>query len=73
MERMFEWQYRPGEEFVFRFRPPEISIFPEAARGHARTARKESLLALRSLIDSAIEGLERKSEKPKRKTKSEVE
>lgn len=44
---------------------------PEEFRQHTRTARREMLLAMRSLLDAAIECTE---EKPKRKaTKIKVE
>jgi hypothetical protein len=46
-------------------------FWPEEFRGHLRASRKEMLLAMRSLIDAAIE---RTEEKPKKKTtKIEVE
>jgi len=47
---------------------------PDETRGHVRAARKEMLLALRSLIDAAIgrvEEAEKKAEK--HRTKIEVE
>jgi len=40
-------------------------FLPEESRAHLRTAHKEMLLAVRSLIDAAIE---RTEEKPKKKT-----
>jgi hypothetical protein len=40
-------------------------FLPEESRTHLRTARKEMLLAMRSLVDAAIE---RTEEKPKKKT-----
>ena len=47
------------------------SHLPEEFREHTRTARREMLLAMRSLLDTAIECAE---EKPKKKaTKIKVE
>ena len=47
---------------------------PEATRGHFRTAHKEMLLALRSLLDKAIEWAEEAEKtKTKKRTKIEVE
>ena len=68
---MIEWEHHPGEEFVLRFKPPSSTAMPDEARGHVRAAGKEILLALRSLIDAAIE----KSDEAvtKRPTKIEVE
>ena len=40
-------------------------FWPEEFRAHLRASRKEMLLAVRSLIDAAIE---RTEEKPKKKT-----
>jgi len=40
-------------------------FLPEEFRAHLRTSRKEMLLAMRSLIDAAIE---RTEEKPRKKT-----
>ena len=42
-------------------------LLPPDFRGHARTARKEQLLAARSLIDTAIDHLE---QQPKRSVKA---
>lgn len=71
-ESILELEYRPGEEVVLRFRPPKVPALSPEAREHFRTARREFLLALRSLIDAAIEALE-KREEPKGRTKIEVE
>lgn len=69
-ERILEVEHSPGEELVLRFRPPKKALF-SGAEGHAKVAGKEVLLALRSLIDAAIESLERE-EKRKEKTHIEV-
>lgn len=45
---------------------PRLSFLPKETRDHLRAARREQLLALRSLLDTGIERLE-KEEKPKRK------
>lgn len=45
---------------------PRLLFLPKETRDHLRAARREQLLALRSLLDQAIERLE-KPEKPKRK------
>lgn len=48
-------------------------ILPEQFKEHTRAARKEMLLAVRSLLDTAIEELEEKPEEaPKKATKIEV-
>ncbi|OIO90440.1 MAG: hypothetical protein AUK03_12960 [Anaerolineae bacterium CG2_30_64_16] len=46
---------------------PRLSLFfPKEMRQHLRAARREHLLAVRSLLDKAIERLE-ETEKPPRK------
>ena len=71
-ERIFEIEHHPGEEVVLRFKLPGLSIMPEATRSHLRMAGKEALLALRSLLDRAIEQAE-KAEKPKAKKRTKIE
>lgn len=62
-ERIFEIEHEPGKGFVVRINTAGISLFSEEVQSHLRTARKERLLALRSLIDAAIE----QAEKPRKK------
>lgn len=69
-EKIFELERRPGEEYVLHFRPPK-SILPASTVEHCRVARKEMLLALRSLIDRAIERTE-EGEKAERKGKTKI-
>jgi len=71
-ERIFEIEYQPGEEVVLHFKVPGLSIMPEATRSHFRMAHKEMLLALRSLLDRAIERAE-EAEKPKAKKRTKIE
>jgi len=71
-DKVFEIEYHPGEEVVLRFKAPLLSIVPEEARGHFKTARKEALLALRSLLDKAVERAE-ETEKTKTKKRTKIE
>lgn len=66
-----EWEHHPGEEFVLRFKPPLPKILPEETKGHIKAVRKETLLALRSIIDAAIGRMEEAGKK--KRTKIEVE
>lgn len=73
-ERIFEVEHEPGEEFVLRFRPHQLRWLPEETRSHLVGARKEMLLALRSLIDRAIERVEEKEKtEGKGRTRIEIE
>jgi len=71
-EKIFEIEHQPGEEIVFRFKVPGLSIMPEATRGHLRMAGKEVLLALRSVLDKAIERAE-EAEKTRAKKRTKIE
>ena len=78
MEKGFiQIERRPGEELVVRLQAPEFKKFPTAARGHMLAAGKETLLTLRSLLDAAIESMEKaetkSATKKQRRTKIEVE
>ena len=57
-DRILEVEHRPGEEVVLRFRAPKVSVLPDQTREHIRVVQKETLLALRSLLDRAIERVE---------------
>lgn len=71
--RYIEWEHRPGEELVLRFRPPILGLIPDEAQGHVRLARKEMLLALRSIIDAGIKRTEEAEKKRAAKRRTEVE
>ena len=52
---------RAGEgEYVLRLRIPQIKISPDPTGGHLKQAKREVLLAVRSLIDKAIKVEEEK-------------
>ncbi len=73
-QRLLEVESQPGEEIILHFRVSALSFVPEATRGHFRTAHKEMLLALRSLLDRAIERTEKTGKtKARRRTKIEVQ
>ena len=73
-DKYIEFEHRPDGGFVLRIKPPKIRSIPESARQHAKTAHKETLLALRGIIDAAIEHIEKcdNTEKTER-TKIEVQ
>jgi len=73
-DSIFEVEYRPGEEVVLRFKSPKLWGLPDSTREHILAARKETLLALRTLLDRAIERTEKPQETKKRKrTKIKVQ
>ena len=48
-------------------------LLPGDFRKHVRAARREQLLAVRSLLDAAIARMEREDTPPRRATKVEIE
>ncbi|MBI4295403.1 MAG: hypothetical protein HY669_04470 [Chloroflexi bacterium] len=72
-KRFLECEYKPGEELVLRFKPGELPLLPDSTREHLRLAGKETLLAVRSLLDALIDYTTHAEEqKAKQKTKIEV-
>ena len=73
-DTIFEVEHRPGEEVVLRFKSPKFWRLPDTTRQHLLAARKETLLALRDMLDRAIERKEKSGETPRKKrTKIEVQ
>ena len=71
---IFEIEHRPGEEVVLRFKSPQLRHLPDSTKKHLRSARKEALLALRSMLDRAIERAEEtEGKKTRKRTKIEVQ
>ena len=73
-DSIFEVEYHPGEEVVLHFKSPELWWLPDSTRQHLSVARKEMLLALRSMLDRAIERMEESGKtKGRKRTKIEVQ
>lgn len=73
-DSIFEVEYRPGEEVVLRFRSPKLRGLPNSTRQHLVVSGREALLALRDILDRAIERTERAEKAPRRKrTKVKVQ
>jgi hypothetical protein len=71
-DSLFELEYHPGEEVVLRFKYPKMKLLPEETKGHLATARKEILMALRDMLNAAVEKAPEKEQPAKRKRKIEV-
>ena len=66
-DSIFEVEYHPGKEVVLRFKSPRFWWLPDSTKQHLSVARKEMLLALRSMFDRAIERMEEPGETKERK------
>ncbi len=65
MDNLFEIQYKPGEEVVIRFKTPDIKVVPKDAKQHMMEAQHRVLVAVRDLLDKAIEKTEEKGKSKK--------
>ena len=73
-DSIFEVEYRPGEEVVLRFKSARLRGLPDSTRRHLLAGGREALLALRTMLDSAIERAEKAEKTPRRKrTKVKVQ
>jgi len=73
-DSILEVEHHPDGVIVLRFKSPKFWGLPEPTQQHLLAARKEMLLALRSMLDKAIERVEESGKaKAKRKTKIEVQ
>ncbi|MGD0765768.1 MAG: hypothetical protein ABR978_05620 [Dehalococcoidia bacterium] len=73
-EKLFECEWTPEGELVFRLRKPAKHVLNPEIRGHVLEARKEVLMALRSLIDVALERMDEKEKGTgRRRTQIKVE
>ena len=69
-----EVEHRPGEEVVLHFKSPKFRKLPDTTRQHLLAAQKEILVALRGILDSAIERTEESGKtKGRKRTKIEVQ
>ena len=66
-DSIFEVEYHPGEEVVLHFKSPKFWGSPDSTKQHLLVARREVLLALRSILDRAIERTEEPGETIERK------
>jgi len=53
-EQGLEFEHEEGGEYILRFKAPQVKFSSDLTGGHLKEARKEVLLAVRSLIDKAI-------------------
>ena len=61
LEQGFELEHEEGGEYVLRFRAPQVRIGPDPTGGHLKQAKKEVLLALRTILNKTIKDEEEKA------------
>ncbi len=72
-DSMFEISFQPGEEVVIKLRAPDLKMMKGETAQHLIGAKKEMLLALRSLLDEAIAKTESHTVPQEEKTRIKVE
>ncbi len=72
MPRLSEVSYSRENGLTLRFKPNMANLVPDDTMGHLKSANKEFLLALRSVIDHTIDRIDRPEPKPRRPRKVEV-
>ncbi len=70
--RFFDYEYRPDEGLVLKFKIPKGKSIPTEAKAHGAAAIKEGLLAARGLLDAVIEAMEEVEKSPSKKTRSKI-
>jgi len=65
-EHGLEFEHEEGGEYILRFKAPQVKLDSDLTGGHLKEAKKEVLLAVRSLIDKAI-NVEEEKDKGKKK------
>jgi len=60
LEQGLEVERDEGGEYILRFKTPQVDLGSDLTGGHLKEARNEVLLAVRSLIDKAIDTEEEK-------------
>lgn len=71
--KILEIEHRPGDELVLHIHAPKKDWFPPETREHLWTARREFLLALRSLVDEAIGQVEEREKKKRGKSRTKID
>jgi hypothetical protein len=72
-EKLFECECTPEGEIILRIRRPGMGLMTPEFRSHVIGAQKEMLSALRSLIDAALDKMEKEEEPRTRRTVINVE
>ena len=73
-DRIFEIEHHPDGVIVLRFKSPTLTgLLAEPTKKHVLAAQREMLLALRSMVDTAIEGAEQVERKTTNKKKTKID
>jgi hypothetical protein len=72
-DSLFEVEYRPGEEVVLRFKSPTFPKVSDKTKQRLLTTKKDVLVAIRDMIDKAIEKTEEQAKPKGKKAKTKIE
>jgi len=71
-DSFFEVEHRPNGEVVIRFKSPNFPKMSDEAKQRLMTTKKDVLVAIRKMVDKAIEKTEEQAKPKGKKTKIEV-
>jgi hypothetical protein len=73
-DRIFEIEHHPDGVILLRFKSPTLTgLLAEPTKRHVVAAQREIMLALRSMLDTAIEGAEQVERKATNKKKTKID
>ena len=72
-DSFFEVEHRPNGEVVIRFKSPNFPKMSSQTRQRLLTTKKEVLVAIRKMVDKAIEKTEAQAKPKGKKAKTRVE
>jgi hypothetical protein len=72
-DSFFEVEHRPGGEVVIRFKSPTFPKVSNETKQRLMTTKKDVLVAIRNMVDKAIEKMEEQAKPKGKKAKTKIE
>jgi hypothetical protein len=72
-DSFFEVEHRPNGEVVIRFKSPNFPKMSDEAKQRLMTTKKDVLVAIRKMVDKAIEKTEAQAKPKGKKAKTKIE
>jgi hypothetical protein len=72
-DSFFEVEHRPNGEVVIRFKSPNFPKMSSETKQRLMTTKKDVLVAIRKMVDKAIEKTEEQAKPKGKKAKTKIE
>jgi hypothetical protein len=72
-DSFFEVEHRPNGEVVIRFKSPNFPKMSDEAKHRLMTTKKDVLVAIRKMVDKAIEKTDEQAKPKGKKAKTKIE